>query len=90
MAKSDKISDDVVEPETPAAGAIAPAKQGAAAKRKVYKLAKGRAVDMPVAVPGVPDGYLTTQDHEQRITALEIAAGIKKIEVTEVDDAKTK
>jgi hypothetical protein len=49
-----------------------------------HVIAKGKAVSIPCSVPAVKDGYATTQDHERRITALEIAAGIKKIEAVEV------
>lgn len=43
------------------------------------KLVAGKAVDLPVTVPDVPLGIRTINDHEQRITAIEVALGIKKI-----------
>lgn len=59
-------------------------KKGEKPKRRINVIVKGKALDIPL-VKDVPCGNRTTQDHEYRITQLEIAAGIKKIETKEVE-----
>ena len=60
-------------------------KTGAKPKRKIRVLAAGsKQIDLPAVEP-VPFGNRTLQDHERRICALEVAAGIRKIDVTEAD-----
>lgn len=53
-------------------------------KRKVQKIVPCEQVEMP-HIAEVPVGISTTQDHERRITAVEIALGIKKVETVEID-----
>ena len=74
--------DDKTEPKTTPA---TPAKAEKPAVTKVYSIVKGKSVEIPCALEPVKDGYSTTQDFERRLTALEIAVGIKKINVEEVE-----
>jgi hypothetical protein len=54
-------------------------------KKKIKRIVAGKPVELPYANE-VPHGIRTTQDHEQRITALEIACGIKKVITDEVEE----
>ena len=79
-ATIDQLEDLLIE-EKPVKGEIPKPMP----KRMRKRIIDGKPVEVPCAVD-VPSGRTTTNDHERRIIALEIAAGIKKVEEYEVKD----
>ncbi len=54
-------------------------------KRMGKRIVPGKEkVDLPL-LEDVPSGYSTTQDHERRLTLIEVALGIKKVESYELE-----